>query len=328
MALKVLMTAKTLARPGIDLLERAGCSVTFLIDGDEAELAGTLRSRPFDAVISRTLPLSREMIEAAPALRVIARHGVGYNNVDLEAATRRGIPVLIADNANGQSVAEHTLALLLAVARRIPVLDAKIRAGAWPRSMTGLQLSGRTAGIVAFGAIGQKVAHMLKVVGMHVVAFDPHVSDKAAHDVEWADSLDALLSRCDVVSLHCPLTAETAGMIDAERLTRMKKGAILINTARGGLIVEEALAEAVASGQLAGAGIDTFADEPPAVAHPFRTIDRIVITPHMGGSTDTALDSVALSAARNVVDVLIESKIDRRLLVNPAVLDRLTNPIT
>jgi len=327
MALEVLMTAKTLARPGIDLLEQAGCSLSFLIDGTEAELAETLRSKPFDAVISRTLALTSEMIATAPALRVIARHGVGHNNVDVDAATQRGIPVLIADNANGQSVAEHTLALLLAVARRIPVLDAKIRAGAWPRSMTGLQLSGRTAGIVAFGAIGQKVGHMLKAVGMNIIAFDPHISDKAAHEVEWAGSLDALLSRCDVVSLHSPLTAETAGMIDAERLARMKKGAILINTARGGLIVEEALAEAVASGHLAGAGIDTFMDEPLAADHPFKPNDRIVMTPHMGGSTDAALDGVALSAAQNVIDMLIESQIDRRLLVNPTVLDRLTTPV-
>lgn len=327
MGLEVLMTAKTLARPGIDLLERAGCSLSFLIDGTEAELAEILRSKPFDAVISRTLALSSEIISAAPALRVIARHGVGYNNVDLDTATQRGIPVLIADNANGQSVAEHTLALLFAVARRIPVLDARIRAGAWPRSMTGLQLSGRTAGIVAFGSIGQKVAHLLKAVGMNVVAFDPHVSDKAAHDVEWAGSFDALLSRCDVVSLHCPLTAETAGMINVERLARMKKGAILINTARGGLIADDALATAVASGHLAGAGIDTFADEPLSADHPFKAVDNIVMTPHMGGSTDAALDSVALSAARNVLDVLIEGRIDRRLLVNPAVLDYPTTPI-
>jgi D-3-phosphoglycerate dehydrogenase / 2-oxoglutarate reductase len=324
MGLKVLMTAKTLAAPGVALLENAGCSVSFLPKGTDAELAEALRGIPYDAVISRTLALSRDLIEHAPALRVISRHGVGYNNVDLNSATERGIPVLIANGANGQSVAELAVGLALAVARKISHLDARIRAGDWDRSGSGIQLSRRTAGIVAFGAIGQRVASMLKAMGMTILAFDPHVRDRDAHDIIWVDTLDELLDRSDLVSLHCPLTPETRNMIAAPQLAAMKKGAILINTARGGLIDEEALAQSVSAGHLAGAGLDTFTDEPLSADHPFLSIPTIVMTPHMGGSTDAALDNVAISAAQNVLDALIDGKVDRRLLVNPAVLERRT----
>ena len=324
MGLKVLMTAKTLAAPGLALLEQAGCSVSFLKDGTDAELAESLRSTPFDAVISRTLALPANMIDAAPALRVISRHGVGYNNVDLESATRRGVPVLVADGANGQSVAELSVGLALAVARRITTQDASIRARQWDRSASGLQFSGKTAGIVAFGAIGRRVAEILQAMGMQIVVFDPHAGDRPVPGVIWAETLAELLESSDLVSLHCPLTPETRNMIGAPELGRMKQGAILINTARGGLIDEDALAEAVRSGHLAGAGLDTFADEPLAIDHPFLTLPQIVMTPHMGGSTDAALDGVAISAARNVLDVLIDGKVDRRLLVNPAVLEHRT----
>jgi D-3-phosphoglycerate dehydrogenase len=324
MGLRVLMTAKTLAAPGVALLEQAGCSVSFLNDATDAELAERLSTTPFDAIISRTLALPASMIEAAPALRVISRHGVGYNNVDLDSATRRGVPVLVADGANGQSVAELAVGLALAVARRITTQDAAIRTGQWNRSTNGSQFSGKTGGIVAFGAIGRRVAEILRAMGMQIIAFDPHARDRAAPEVTWAETLDELLEQSDLVSLHCPLTAETRNMIAAPQLARMKKGAILINTARGGLIDEQALAEAVASGHIAGAGLDTFAEEPLAAGHPFLSLPQIVMTPHMGGSTDAALDGVAISAARNVLDVLINGKVDRRLLVNPAVLERRT----
>jgi D-3-phosphoglycerate dehydrogenase len=324
MSLKVLMTAKTIAAPGLALLERAGCAVSFLKDGTDAELAQSLCSTPFDAVISRTLALSGNLIDAAPALRVISRHGVGYNNVDIDSATKHGIPVLIADGASGQSVAELAVGLALAVSRRITTQDASIRAQQWNRSAPGLQFAGKTAGIVAFGAIGRRVAEILQTIGMQIIAFDPHAGDRSAPGVVWAETLDELLERSDLVSLHCPLTSETRNMIAAPQLARMKEGAILINTARGGLVDEGALAEAVRSGHLAGAGLDTFANEPLAADHPFMSVPQIVMTPHMGGSTDAALDGVAISAARNVLDVLIEGKVDRRLLVNPAVLKHRT----
>lgn len=323
MGLKVLITAKTLAAPGVALLEQAGCTVSFLKEGTDAELAESLRTTLFDAVISRTLTLPASMIEAAPALRVISRHGVGYNNVDLDSATRRGVPVLVADGANGQSVAELATGLALAVARKITTHDASIRARQWSRSATGMQFAGKTAGIVAFGAIGRRVAEILQAMGMRIIAFDTS-PDRSTTGVVWAETLDALLESSDLVSLHCPLTPETRNMIAAPQLARMKQGAILINTARGGLIDEEALAEAVFSGHLSGAGLDTFADEPLPTDHPFLSMPQIVMTPHMGGSTDAALDGVAISAARNVLDVLIDGTVDRRLLVNPAVLEHST----
>jgi D-3-phosphoglycerate dehydrogenase len=315
------MTAKTLAEPGVVLLEQAGCSVSYLKTGTDAELAETLRTIPYDAVISRTLALPAKLIDAAPALRVISRHGVGYNNVDLESATRRGVPVLIADGANGQSVAELTVGLALAVARKITTQDVSIRSGQWNRADVGIQVAGKTAGIVAFGAIGRRVADILQAMGMRIIAFDPLASDRSDERIRWADTLDELLETSDLVSLHCPLTPETRNMIGSAELARMKRGAILINTARGGLVDELALARAVTSGHLAGAGLDTFADEPLGASHPFLSVPQIVMTPHVGGNTDAALDGVAISAARNVLDVLIDGKVDRRLLVNPAVLE-------
>lgn len=322
MDLKVLMTAKKLAAPGVALLEEAGCSVSFLPSGTDAELAEALRQTPYDAIISRTLALPRDLIELSPALRLISRHGVGYNNVDLDSATERGIAVTIANGGNGQSVAELAVGLALAVARKITHLDAGIRAGGWDRSGAGMQLCGRTAGIVAYGAIGRRVATMLRAIGMEIITFDPHVRDRTAHDVTFVDTLDELLERCDLVSLHCPLTPETRNMIGASQLVRMKKGAILVNTARGEMIDEAALAAAVGSGHLAGAGLDTFVQEPLPAGHPFLSLPTIVMSPHVGGNTDAALDNVAISAAQNVLDVLINGTVDPRLLVNPAVLER------
>lgn len=325
MPLNVLMTATSLARPGVDLLAQAGCSVSYLMHGKSvAEIEAALKATPFDAIISRSLPLSRKTIESAPSLKVIARHGIGFNNVDLDAASERGIPVLIADGANAQSVAELTVGLLFAVARRIPELDRGVRRGEWDRSTNGLQLAGRTAGLIAYGTIGRAVSGMLRSIGMTVVVYDPYMKQRPDDSVRVADSLDDLLAMSDVVSLHCPLTTQTQGMIGAGQLARMKPGAILLNTARGGLIDEVAVAQAVQSGHLAGAGLDTFADEPLPDHHPFRAIESIVMTPHMGGSTDAALDQVAISAAQNLIDVLIHGRINHRLLVNPAVLERTT----
>lgn len=324
MGQKVLMTATTLAASGVELLEEHDCAVDFLETGSARELAEALRTGNYDAVISRTLALPRQLIEAAPSLKIISRHGVGYNNVDLASATERGIPVTIADGANGQSVAELAVGLALAVARKITELDANVRHGGWDRSMTGLQLAGRTAGIVAFGAIGQRVASMLRAMGMTILAYDPHARHRNPQDAIWVDTLGELLARSDLVSLHCPLTPETRNMIAAPQLAGMRRDSIIINTARGGLIDEKALADAISSGQIAGAGLDTFAEEPLPDDHVFRSLPSIIMTPHMGGSTDAALDNVAISAARNVVDFLLKGKIDPRLLVNPDVLKQAT----
>ena len=251
MSFTILVTAPKLAAAGVDRLAAAGCRTLYVSkQGGEAELARLLRDEPVDGVISRTLPLSKAAIESCGTLRVISRHGVGYNNVDVAAATARGIPVLIAPATNGQSVAELTIGLLLAVARAIPAHDAAIRQGNWDRSGSGLQLAGRTLGLVGFGGIGRAVARAALGLGMRVVAFDEYLrSGSGVPEVEMAASLDELLGRVDVLSLHCPLTPETRGMIGRSQLARLRQGAIVVNTARGELIDEAALAEALRDGR-------------------------------------------------------------------------------
>lgn len=317
----ILMTADRLAAPGVRMIAEAGHELRLLTSADPvAEMTRIMGAEPVAALISRTLKVTAAHIASCPSLRIISRHGVGYDIVDLDAATARGIPVTIAEAANAQSVAEMAIGLMFAAARRIPAADANIRAGGWDRSGAGIQLAGRRLGLVAFGAIGRAVARMAQGIGLSVSVFDPHAT--RTEGVVWHDSLHSLLAETDVLSLHAPLTAQTRDMIGATQLALMPKGAIVINTARGGLIDEAALADAVAAGHIAAAGIDTFATEPLPADHPFRALPQVVMTPHLGGSTRTSLDSVAVSAVQNVLAVLDGDGPDPRLVVNPAVLDR------
>lgn len=317
----ILMTADRLAQPGVRMIAEAGHELRFLTSDDKvAEMAQIMATEPVAALISRTLKVTAAHLASCPTLRVISRHGVGYDIVDLDAATTRGIPVTIAEAANAQSVAEMAIGLMFACARRIPAADADIRAGGWDRSSAGMQLAGRRLGLVAYGAIGRAVARMARGIGLSVAVFDPHAT--RSEGVTWHDSLHGLLAETDVLSLHAPLTPQTRDLIGAAELALMPKGAIVINTARGGLIDEPALAKALASGHIAAAGIDTFAAEPIAAEHPFRALPQVVMTPHLGGSTRESLDSVAISAVRNVLAVLDGDGPDPRLVVNPAVLDR------
>ncbi len=292
--------------------------------GGVTEMLERLKAEPVDAVVVRQLPFGAEAIEAASRLKVISRHGVGYDGVDLDAATRRGIPVLIAPAANSISVAELTIALILAASRAILRHDAAIRSGAWDRSHVGMQLSGRTIGLVGIGSIGRIVARAAAGLGMHVIAYDPYVCPGSGEpsSIELVDSLDALLQRSHVLSLHCPLNDATRNLIGAAQLARLPKGAIVVNAARGGLVDDLALAEALKSGHVAAAGLDTFPKEPLPAGHPFFTLPNIVMTPHMGGSTDAALDSVSVIAVDHALAVLNGAPIDRAVCVNPAVLDK------
>lgn len=315
----ILMTANRLAPKAVQVIADAGHELLLLNSDDPAgELTQILATRPVDAVISRTLPITAAHIASCPTLGIISRHGVGYDIVDLDAATKAGIPVTIADAGNAQSVAELAIGLMFAAARQIPAMDQSIRSGKWNRSGAGLQLAGRRLGLVAYGAIGQGVARMARAIGMEVHVFDPHAP--RTEDATWHDDLSSLLQQSDVLSLHVPLLPQTRGMIGAAELAMMPKDAIVINTARGGLVDEPALAAAIDSGHIAAAGIDTFAQEPLPPDHLFHNQPRIAMTPHIGGSTDMALDNVALSAVRNIFDTIEGGGPNPRLVVNPAVL--------
>jgi D-3-phosphoglycerate dehydrogenase len=264
-----------------------------------------------DALIVRSATrVDQELIESAPSLRVIARAGTGVDNVDLAAATARGILVMNAPGANSVSVAEHAMALMLSLARALPTADASMKRGVWDKqSLTGAELKGKTLGLVGMGRVGREVAGRARAFGMQVVAHDPFISERIAQSlgVELL-SLDALCERADYISLHVPATAETRGLFDADRLRRCRPGVRIVNTARGELIDEAALAEAVERGHVAGAGLDVFEKEPPLDWRLTR-LPQVIATPHIAASTREAQEQVGLETAAAVRDFLLDGTV-------------------
>ena len=298
-----VLVAEEVAREGIELLaaahevdERIGCS--------REELAALLPD--YDALIVRSqVQVDADLIAAGSRLVVIGRAGVGVDNVDLEAATRAGITVVNAPTGNTIAAAEHTLALLYGVARRTAAADASVRRGEWKRAQfTGLELRGRTIGIVGLGKIGQAIASRARAMEMVVLGVDPYVTAEQAanHGAELVD-FDTMLSRADVVSVHVPLTRATKGLIGRAAIAKLKPGAIVLNVARGGVVDEAAVAEALESGHLAGAGIDVFDHEPP-IDSPLLNAPNTLLTPHLGASTAEAQILVAEEVAAQVLEVL------------------------
>jgi D-3-phosphoglycerate dehydrogenase len=256
-------------------------------------------------VLLRTAEFRRADIELAPNLRIIARHGAGYDTVDVDAATERGIPVTITGAANAGAVAEHVFALLFAVARNITAADRAVGNGRWADArgtLTGIELAGRTLGLLGCGRIGRRVAAIATAFGMTVVACDPALSAADTRGLRLA-GMDELLRVSDVLSLHLPLTSGTSNIIDRQALAVLPAGAIVINTARGGLIDECGLRECLDNGHLAGAGLDVLAAEPPPADHPLVLHPRTVISPHIGGQTREAMRRVAMDAAQSIVAV-------------------------
>ena len=255
-----------------------------------------------DALLVRSATtVDADVLNAGTKLKIVARAGVGLDNVDVDAATARGILVVNAPTSNIHSAAEHAVALLLAAARQIPAADASLREHAWKRSaFSGTEIFGKTVGVVGLGRIGQLVAQRLAAFGAHVVAYDPYVSAARAGQlgIELL-SLDELLGRADFISVHLPKTQETAGLIGKEALAKTKPGVIIVNAARGGLIDEAALAEAITSGRVRGAGLDVFATE-PCTDSPLFDLPQVVVTPHLGASTSEAQDRAGTDVAASV----------------------------
>jgi D-3-phosphoglycerate dehydrogenase len=298
-----ILVAEQIAPEGVALL-RAQHDVDERQGLSPAELCEILAG--YDALVVRSqVKVDAAVIAVGTRLQVIGRAGVGVDNVDLEAATRAGITVVNAPTGNTIAAAEHTLALLYGVARKIAAADASVRRGEWKRTQfTGLELRGRTLGIVGLGKIGQAIAARARAMEMAVLASDPYVTaEQAAHHGVDLVALDELLARADVVSIHVPLSRATRGMIGAKQLARMKPGAILLNVARGGVVDETAVAAALTAGTLAGAGIDVFEHEPPADS-PLLHAPNTLLTPHLGASTAEAQVAVAEEIADQVLDVL------------------------
>ena len=237
---------------------------------------------------------------------MVAKHGAGTNDIDVAAAAALGIPVLAAVGANAHSVAEHALTLMLALAKDLRTQDAFVRGGGWEKkAYRGHELRGRTLGIVGIGAIGSVVARLAVPFGMKTIAYDPYVSDTVfGSHLERVASLDALLSRADIVSLHCPLTNATRNLLDERRFGLMKPSSFVVNTARGALIDEAALCAALLEGKIAGAALDSFAVEPPAKDSPLWAMPNLITTPHIAGVTAGSAKAMAEIAARHVIAVL------------------------
>ena len=297
--MKVLVTEQ-LSEQGLELLRK-----DFQVD-ERTDLAGeglSAEIEPYDALIIRSATqVTDDVLRAARNLKVIARAGIGLDNVDVEAATRRGVMVVNAPQSNIISAAEQTMALLLAQARNTPRADAALRGGSWERSRwEGVELAGKTIGLVGLGRVGALVAQRAAGFGMRVIAFDPYVSTDRAKEmgVDAMPSLEALLVQADFVSIHLPRTSETEQLIGQRELHLMKRGARLINTARGGIVDEDALAKALESGHLGGAALDVFTTE-PTTDSPLFGLDSVVVTPHLGASTKEAQDKAGTTVAEMV----------------------------
>jgi D-3-phosphoglycerate dehydrogenase len=307
---------------GLELLKAAGLEVDNRPGLKDAELQEALRAA--DGAIVRSAPKVTAALLADPGrLRAIARAGVGVDNIDVPAATRKGVVVMNTPGGNTLSTAEHTLALLYALVRQLPAAHASLAAGKWERGkFVGAQLAGKTLGVVGLGRIGREVAKRALAMDMKVIGYDPVLAaDRAAQfGIEAVPDVDTLLKRCDVVTLHVPLTDQTRNLIGARELGLMKKGSRLINCARGGLVNEAALVEALKGGQLAGAAVDVFEQEPPPADHPLLKLPNVVVTPHLGASTAEAQRSVAIEAAQLMTDYLIRGAV--QCAVNMAPIDR------
>ena len=301
-----IIVADKISERGFALLREAGWDVVTPAAG---ELAGELATADGLVVRSAT-KVTAELLEQAPRLRVVGRAGVGVDNIDVEAATHRGILVMNTPGGNAVSVAEHTFALMLAMARSVPQSNASIHAGRWEKSgAAGTELRGKTLGLVGLGRVGTEVARRARGLEMKVLAHDPYVTPAAAREVEVElVTLDELLKRADVISLHTSLSPATEKMFGAAAFAKMKRGARLVNCARGELIDEAALAEALKSGQLAAAAVDTFAEEPPKNS-PLIGLANLIATPHIAGSTAEAQEEVGTAVAQQVRDYLADGLI-------------------
>jgi D-3-phosphoglycerate dehydrogenase / 2-oxoglutarate reductase len=302
-----ILIADPLDAAGVEILRAAGAEVYEVTAADRTRLAELVAD--CDALVVRSMTkVTAELLRAGRRLKVVGRAGIGVDNVDIDAATQLGILVVNAPTANVLSATEHTFALMLALARKLPAADAAMKREVWDRkSFLGNELQGKTLGIIGFGRIGQRVALRARAFEMKLCAYDPFLDPVVARRLDALPlALDELLAQSDVVTLHTPFTAETRGMLDRRRLGLLRAGALLVNCGRGGLVDEEALLEALDAGRLAGAALDVFAEEPPTdwrlARHP-----RVVATPHIGAQTVEAQERISTETARMVLAALAGS---------------------
>ncbi len=300
-----IFVADEVSDSGLGPLRDAGFDVEKRTGLNTQELTKALAGCSGLVVRSET-KVTAQLMDNAPDLRVVGRAGVGVDNIDVPAATSRGIVVMNAPDGNTITTAEHTIALLIALARRVPQANSSLKSGKWDRkSFIGVELQGKTLGIVGMGRIGRTVASRARAFGMKIVAFDPFIAPEQARDAEVElATLDEVVAGADFLTVHTPLTTETRGIIGADAFAKMKRGVRVINCARGGLVDEGALFDAIKSGTVAGAALDVFSTEPPASDHPLLSLDEVIATPHLGASTTEAQEGVAFTVAEQMRDYL------------------------
>ena len=297
-----LVTGADLAPQALELLSDYQIVYAGKAPTDE-DIVGLCRKHDPVAIIVRYGKVGADAMDAAPSLKVISKHGSGTDTIDKAAAPSRGIQVVAAAGANAAAVAEHAMALLLACAKSVVQLNERMHAGYWDKAThKSVELEGRTVGLIGLGAIGLRFARIAYAMGMRVLGFDPYAKDLPAY-IDRVE-LAAIWRESDAISLHCPLTSDNAKLLNSETLAACKKGVIIVNTARGGLIDEAALLAAIQSGQVASAGLDSFAVEPMKAPHPFHGEPRITLSPHIGGVTSDAYVKMGIAAATNALDVL------------------------
>ena len=301
-----VFVADDVSDSGLEPLRAAGLTVEKQTGLTGSALVQALKDCEGLIVRSET-KVTADLLASATSLRVIGRAGVGVDNIDVNAATVRGVVVMNAPDGNTITTAEHTIALLISLARSIPQASSSLKAGRWERKrFIGVELQGKTLGIVGLGRIGRVVASRARAMGMIIVAYDPFIAPDQARDLEIElVPLDEVYARADFLTVHTPLTAETRGLINREVLAKMKKGARIVNCARGGLVDEDALYEAITDGSIAGAALDVFVQEPPPADHPLLKLDQVIVTPHLGASTTEAQEGVALTVAEQMRDFLL-----------------------
>lgn len=305
MEMKILVT-DDVSESGLQPLRDAG----FAVEKKTGLTAEELRKALADSeglVVRSETKVTADVMDAGSKLRVIGRAGVGVDNIDVRAATARGIVVMNAPDGNTITTAEHTIALMVALARNVPQANRSLKSGKWERkNFIGTELQGKTLGIIGLGRIGRVVASRATALGMNIVGYDPFVAPEQARDLEIESiALDDVLARADFLTIHTPLTSETRGLMGADAFAKMKVGARVINCARGGLINESALYDAIKSGKIAGAALDVFETEPPPADHPLLQLDEVIVTPHLGASTTEAQEGVAFTVAEQMRDYLL-----------------------
>lgn len=319
-----VMLPHTMGQAGIDLVRARDDIETVIYPGGitQADLLPQLEDC-VGIALSGT-PFRKPEMDASPVMQVVARIGVGYDAVEVPALTARRVPLMTAGTANSTSVAEQAFHLMIALAKRNAEMDRMVRGGRWNdrHGALPMELAGKTVLIVGFGRIGTRSAKRCAGFDMNVLIYDPYVEPAkiTAAGCEPVSDLDSALPRADFVSIHCPKNPETIGLFDAARIARMKQGAFIVNTARGGIIDEPALKAALTSGHLAGAGLDVFEEEPTPVNNDLLSLDNVIASPHMAGVTVEAVSAMAVATARNILSVL-DGAPNRENVINKEVLD-------